>query len=369
MDISGVGQMGNFHWWEGVVEDNLDPAGAGRCKVRVIGHNTLSKTELPTEALPWAYPLLPLNNPHGKLVALKPGTRVMGFYRDGKIGQDLVMLGTVNTGYGNPGNNNGFDESLDPVSLINLAEPVERIPEIGGLDDRVGAGTPIENQPKKIDVVELGDTTNDISDYGVLLVNEINTPRLARGVSEGTITQTHASNLGVLTKTNGEQISEPENPYNAKYPYNSVEESDSGHIREIDDTPGSERIKESHRVGTFYEIHPDGSKVTKVVGDDFSVTIRDKNVKVEGACSIHVVGDVDLNCEGSASVSTGDVLDLTSGGNMTITSGGSLTFDGSTMSFVSGGAVNMTSGDIIVLEDTSARASRDVRDLLQRSGD
>ena len=360
MDLAGVGQTGNFYWWEGVVEDNLDPTGAGRCRVRVIGYNTIDKNVLPTDALPWAYPLLPLNNSHGKTVALKPGTRVMGFYRDGKLGQDLVMLGTVNTGYGNPGNNNGFDDSQDAVSRINLAEDVERIPNIGMIDDRVGSGEPIFNQPQKTLIQTLG-TFENISDYGPNEVNEINTPRLARGISEGTITQAHQDELATITKTDDSTITEPENPFAARYPYNSVEESDSGHFREIDDTPSAERIKESHRTGTFYEIHPDGSKVTKVVGDDFSVTIRDKNVKIEGACSIHVVGDVDLNCEGSASVSTGDVLDLTSGGNMSITSGGSLTFDSS-------GSVNMTSGDIIVLEDTSARASRDVNDLLQRSG-
>ena len=71
-------------------------------------------------------------------------------------------------------------------------------------------------------------------------------------------------------------------PFEALYPFNTVEESDSGHFREMDDTPDHERIKESHRTGTFYEIHPDGTKVTKVIKDDFSVTIGDKGVKVDG---------------------------------------------------------------------------------------
>ena len=44
-------QMGNFHWWEGVVEDNLDPKGAGRCRVRVMAHNSPEKQDLPTEDL------------------------------------------------------------------------------------------------------------------------------------------------------------------------------------------------------------------------------------------------------------------------------------------------------------------------------
>ncbi|NRA11923.1 MAG: hypothetical protein HRT57_08210, partial [Crocinitomicaceae bacterium] len=126
---------GEFHWWEGVVEDNLDPAGAGRCKVRVIAHNTPLKEDLATIELPWAYPVMPLNNPHGKIVALKPGTHVTGFYRDGSSGQDLVMLGTINSGYGTA---LGFDEESPPADAINLAEPVPRVGEIGFVDDRAG---------------------------------------------------------------------------------------------------------------------------------------------------------------------------------------------------------------------------------------
>ena len=119
MEPQGVGQSGNFHWWEGVVEDNLDPKGAGRCKVRVIAHNTPIKLELGTVELPWAYPIMPLNNPHGKIVALKSGTRVFGFYRDGSLGQDLVMLGTMNIGYENPGKYDNYDEDIEPF-LYNL---------------------------------------------------------------------------------------------------------------------------------------------------------------------------------------------------------------------------------------------------------
>ena len=112
MDSQGLGQAGNLYWWEGVVEDNLDPDGAGRCKVRVLAQNSALKTDIETEQLPWAYPIMPLNNPHGKIVALKPGTRVTGFFRDGPNGNDLVMMGTINTGYENPGREENYNELL-----------------------------------------------------------------------------------------------------------------------------------------------------------------------------------------------------------------------------------------------------------------
>ena len=40
----------------------------------------------------------------------------------------------------------------------------------------------------------------------------------------------------------------------AKYPYNHVHQSESGHLIEVDDTPGFERLHRYHRTGTFEEI-------------------------------------------------------------------------------------------------------------------
>jgi hypothetical protein len=323
----------SFEWWEGVVEDNRDPTGAGRCKIRVIAYNTPSKVILPTSELPWAYPLMPLNNPHGKIVALKPGTRVFGFYRDGMSGQDLVMMGTINIGYENPGKRDNFDEEVDPPNNINIAESTPRIGEVGFADDREGTGGPIATEPKKAKVT-IDDTTGklkheDISDYGALQPNEINTPRLQRGIPHGTATAAHALSRGVAItpaaleeddkgkvvtsaehpyvshiKDGEEYLSEPENPFKAQYPFNTVEESDSGHLREIDDTPGHERIKETHRTGTFYEIHPDGSKVTRIVKDNYEVTVGDDFAVIEGRCSVYVEGKADFYCLDDINVKT-----------------------------------------------------------------
>ena len=302
------------------------------------------------------------------------------------------MLGTIDTGYANPGNNNGFDESQEPVSLINLAEPVERIPEVGGLDDRVGAGMAILNQPQKLRVYTLDGSipAQNITDYGEIGINEINTPRLARGIEAATITQIHRAERSTIQKSTGEEIVEPETPYAALYPYNTVEESDSGHIREVDDTPNAERIKETHRTGTFYEIHPDGSKVTKVVGDDFSVIIRDKNVKIEGVCNVNVVGNVDLNCGGNVdlncdgdttvsiggdtTVSIGGDATVSSEGDATVSSGGGinlrageeLVVSASDVTFAAGGNMTFAAGGTLVLSDSSD-ASPNVSDLRQRS--
>lgn len=90
----------------------------------------------------------------------------------------------------------------------------------------------------------------------------------------------------------------PESDYNAKYPYNNVMQSESGHIQEFDDTPGAERIRTQHRTGTYSEIQADGTQVNRIVGDNFTVVAKDNNVLITGACNITVEGDTLLNTKG-----------------------------------------------------------------------
>ena len=52
----------NLFWWVGVVEDRFDPLYIGRCKVRIVGYHTPNKSDLPTEDLPWTYPIQPITS-------------------------------------------------------------------------------------------------------------------------------------------------------------------------------------------------------------------------------------------------------------------------------------------------------------------
>lgn len=97
--------------------------------------------------------------------------------------------------------------------------------------------------------------------------------------------------MGGIPMATSANWSEPPSPYNARYPYNSVHESESGHVIEIDDTPGSERLHRFHRSGTFEEIGPDGSRVTKVVKNDYQIVMSDHNVHVMGDCNVTVSGN------------------------------------------------------------------------------
>jgi len=89
--------MSNFFF--GVVEDRLDPLMLGRCRVRVVGKHTENKEELPTDMLPWAYPVMPINNASMNGIGWSPtgvvtGTWVVIIFVD-EYEQQPLMLGSI----------------------------------------------------------------------------------------------------------------------------------------------------------------------------------------------------------------------------------------------------------------------------------
>lgn len=91
---------------------------------------------------------------------------------------------------------------------------------------------------------------------------------------------------------------EPRSAFAAKYPYNKVVKTESGHVIEIDDTPNFERLHTYHRSGTYTEIDAQGRYVRKVVGDDYEILSKDKTVYIVGNVDIQVKGNYTLNVEG-----------------------------------------------------------------------
>ncbi len=89
----------NLMFHTGVVESRDDPLRLGRCKVRVVGIHTEDTTLLPTEDLPWAFPMQPvtsaaMNGIGYSPVGPVPGTWVIiAFQDDAK--QFPIMLGTI----------------------------------------------------------------------------------------------------------------------------------------------------------------------------------------------------------------------------------------------------------------------------------
>jgi hypothetical protein len=85
---------------------------------------------------------------------------------------------------------------------------------------------------------------------------------------------------------------------NSAYPHTHGFYSNSGHFVEMDDTPGSERIRLQHRIGNYTEIQSDGTEVHKIVGDSYEITVKNNHVYIEGYCSVVIKGDSKLSVEG-----------------------------------------------------------------------
>ena len=265
-----------FIWWTGVVEDRQDPLKMGRCRVRCVGWHNTNKMQLPTASLPWAMPSIPVNT--NVVYTPREGDMVFGFFIDGENAQEPVMLGVF------PGiplkAGNAQEAFSDPRTSGELsAAPVK----------------PTESAttyPRKLD--------------------EPTTSRLARNDSK------YPSEIVVAKKAKKASKVEPDSYYAAKYPYNNVYESESGHALEFDDTKDAERVHLYHRSGSYVEYGPLGDRSERIQRNKFEVVIGNEQVYVKGDVTIYVDGNVQMTVGGNYQADIGGTCKITSGGNMTL---------------------------------------------------
>ena len=345
--------LGGFFWFTGVVEDRQDPLQAGRVRVRLLGHHTSDKTILPTEDLPWALVMLPVtasgvSGIGNSATGLLEGSWVFGFFRDNSRNQEPIILGSL------PGR---------PVEMANPAK---------GFNDPNGVYPRYINEP---DVNRLA-VNNPDKPHPSLEVRE-----QARTLNVPTAdfnTYTAADGSGI-EPSDGTTWSQPELPYAAVYPYNSVYESEAGHLVEFDDTKDNERIHIRHRTGTGTEIHSNGDQTT-IANNTYNITkgtanhyiTGDSNTTIDGHhklfinksgktnnhydihigpnASINIVvetGDINLiTGQGKVNVNAAGDYNLKVGGNMTVTVAGEFNQN------VGGGQILNASGTTVITGDT-----------------
>lgn len=292
--------MGSFVWWIGVVEDRDDPKMLGRVRVRIGGYHTDDKGDIETKRLLWAYPIQPVTSAAMNGIGQSPtgiveGTWVVGFFRDGHNAHDPVVIGTLG----------GIPEKKADVNT--------------GFNDPAGV------YPK--------------TDY----VGEPDTNRLARNEKiNKTIVKSKKDGVdsGVSLALGGGSWNEPKTPYAAKYPFNHVRETESGHIQEFDDTKGAERIHTYHTSGTFEEVHPEGTKVTKVVKDNYVIIAGDNSVHISGKCNITIDGDANILIEGNCKSEVKGNKDEYIHGNYQLKVGGNLVMNAGGMAYLDGSMVH-----------------------------
>lgn len=267
--------------FEGVVEDRNDPLMLGRVRVRIFGLHTESLAEIPTDHLFWASVVMPVtsasNSGVGQTPGLVEGSHVVGYFRDGSSCQDPVILGSL------------------------LGVPVEaRKTGVGFNDPRtdlgsVPGGKAYPRWTEEPDTSRLARNENSTQDT---ILAKKNSQKLS-GISlpEGTVDQ-------------------PASPYNAKYPYNKVLETESGHVVEYDDTPGAERVHIAHRSGTFIEMHPDGTIVCRTIGNKFDLVDGTTNEYTKGTHNLTIDATGNVYCKGNYTFKTDGNMKFDVAGNV-----------------------------------------------------
>ena len=152
---------------------------------------------------------------------------------------------------------------------------------------------------------------------------------------------------------------EPTSGYAPVYPYNNVMETESGHVKEYDDTPGAERIVERHKSGTQYEIQPNGSKNERIVRDNYTLVCGNDTLEVKGNVRIYVRGDANILVAKDLTTQVGGdmVADVKGNSESTITGNMTTTVTGNMTADITG-ATNVTSaGDLTLKVPTQVEAT------------
>jgi hypothetical protein len=336
----------------GVVENRQDPLMLGRAKVRYFGIHPEDKTKVPTKDLPWSHPMISLDPGKAHVTGPKEGDWVFAIFLDGEQAQFPVMMGIL-PGYAEKVANAslGFNDPRTVAELANAPREPESTQQFADGSGNTHIDFSSKNPYPDQRYLKEADTNryerNEFIDKTIVPLKRIN-------VSIG---QTNVPTAGhpIGTGTDEASVSgtwtELETPYNARYPYNHVYFSESGHIIEIDDTPGAERLHQYHRTGTFSEIHPDGSQVTKIVNDEYHIVLKNRNTHIENNDSLTVdkALKVYANADGES-----HCFDLTvgSGGNINFT-----TADGKLNIYVNGDTNFYTSKDCYLRVDKNLYAN------------
>jgi len=112
----------------------------------------------------------------------------------------------------------------------------------------------------------------------------------------------------------GYTLTEPPDPYAPVYPNNEVYKAASGHLIEIDSTPGQERISITHGVSkSFLEFHTNGDVVFTAKGKAYVLTEGNLETHVKGSLLAAVDGGIALKSTDSFDLSVEDIKALIRG--------------------------------------------------------
>ncbi len=209
---------------------------------------------MPTKSLPWCTVLSQVD-PGTNSIGLREADWVVGLFIDGDSAQHGIIIGIM------PGMP---EDAANPTIGFNdpgLLKPQPRPPEgpqsLYPLTDRLTEPT-TSRLARNENIAE------------TIIAKK-------RADIDAALTGTHiTSGVGSDVTCISAPLAEPPTPYNAKYPFNHVYESESGHYHETDDTPGAERLHDYHRSGSFKEYHTNGTVVNKIKNEKYEIVESNK---------------------------------------------------------------------------------------------
>ena len=261
--------MPNMNYFIGVVEDRKDPKNMGRVRVRIYGDHDADKTKIPTASLPWSQVMMPVTSAAcggvgESATGIVQGSWVVGFYMDGTSKQNPMVMGTI---VGSAGADALPDQGFsDPAGRHPMRSegPDTSYSAIGGVYETTAPYIQkVDLRQERIETAAPEKVTAVVQDEAdsYYARKTWDMPFIASGVFPS-------------------------------YPFNKVNETESGHLFEIDDTPGNERFSRFHNSGTNEEFQQNGNKTLTVVGSNYTVVYGSDNIYIKGTANITVDGDL-----------------------------------------------------------------------------
>lgn len=213
-----------------------------------------------------------------------------------------------------------------------------------------------ETNQEKIEVVNKGFADPQANYPTKEYAGIAETNKLAQGDIRGTIVQSkNKSRMTGAKLPGGDAWDQPESPFKGEYPYNKVTQTEQGHIIEVDDTPGAERLHIFHRSGTFIEIDANGSVVKRAVGSSYEIIDRNgkiaiagkADISINGACNIFIGNDANIEVEGDVNLTCHNDITAMAAGTLNLSGREEVNITGGNVSIEAYTAFNAKSGNVL----------------------